>query len=230
MRPEIKPAGLERTKQQTAPPRPLPATKQVNFDPGEDRYIRGINRRKARQLIDRFGFTKHDCEDIEQDLFVHVLKRLPHFRPERAHRNKFITAVVERKVANILRNKRAAKRDHRRIRSLNVRIELTGEGAAELADMTSQRDVDARLQRESRAETDLAQLKMDLQDAIATLPEELQMLAGLCMTHTMSEIARMTGVPRTTLNGRMQSIRKRFEKTSLRDYLDVKSSTWARTG
>ena len=36
---------------------------------------------------------------------------------------------------------------------------------------------------------------------------------------TMPEIARVMGVPRTTLHEWMHRIRQRFEKTGLRDYL-----------
>jgi hypothetical protein len=104
-------------------------------DPSKDRFIRGIIKRKVGQLIGREGFTQQDRESLEQDLLARVLDSLSKFDPEVGHRNKFVTAVVERYVANILRDKTADKRDHCRIRSLNVRINVGEEGPTELSEL-----------------------------------------------------------------------------------------------
>jgi RNA polymerase sigma-70 factor, ECF subfamily len=190
-----------------------------DFNEKIDRFTRGIVRRKISQLIGRAGFTTQDREDLEQEIFARILQSLPLFNPDQAHRNKFITTVVERYVANILRNKQAEKRDHRRISSLNVMIEITDEGPTELAQTIGERELDARLGRERIREDELTQLAIDLADVIATLPECWRTLLELRKSQTMPEIARAMGVPRTTLNAWMQHIRQRFERAGLRDYL-----------
>ena len=192
---------------------------QAKFDPSDDRFIRGIIKRKVNQLIGRAGFTQQDRESLEQELFARVLQSLPRFNPEVAHRNKFITTVVERYVANILRNKKAEKRDHRRVTSLNVMIEITDEGPAELAQTIGDRELDARLGRERRSEVELTQLAIDVAGAMATLPGAWRTLLELRKSRTMPEIAATMGVPRTTLNDWMRRIRQRFEQAGLRDYL-----------
>jgi len=63
------------------------------------------------------------------------------------------------------------------------------------------------------------QLAIDLADVIATLPESWQTLLELRKTQSMAEIANEMGVPRTTLNAWMRSIRNRLENTDIRDYL-----------
>jgi len=193
---------------------------KATFDPSDDRFTRGIIRRKVRQLIGRAGFTQQDREDLEQDLFVRVLQSLPRFNPDVAHRNKFITTVVERYVANILRNKRAEKRDHRGVVSLNVMIEITEEGPTELAQTIGDRELDVRFGRDCRSEEELTQLTIDLADVIATLPEYWQTLLELRKTRTMRQVADKLGVPRTTLNDWMRRIRQRFEKAGMKDYLE----------
>ena len=190
-----------------------------NFNEKFDRFTRGIIRRKVKQLIGRAGFTQQDREDLEQDLFVRVLQSLPRFNPDVAHRNKFITTVVERYVANILRNKRADKRDHRRICSLNVTIEVAEEGPAELADTIGDRELDARLGRQRCSDEEMSGLAMDLAEFIAGLPEDWQTLLELRKSRTMQQVADEMGVPRTTLNDWMRRIRQRCEDTGLRDYL-----------
>ena len=104
-------------------------------DPSQDRFIRGIIKRKVGQLMGRAGFTLQDRESLEQDLLARVIDSLSKFDPEVGHRNKFVTAVVERYVANIQRDKSADKRDHCRIRSLNVRIDAGEEGPTELSEL-----------------------------------------------------------------------------------------------
>ncbi len=189
------------------------------FDSKFDRFTCGIIRRKVKQLIGRAGFTRQDVQDLEQDFYLKVLQSLSRFRPTQGHRNKFITAVVERYVANVLRNKQAEKRDHRRISSLNVTIELTDDGPVELAQTIGSRELDARLGRARRSDEELVQLAIDLAELTATLPETWQVLLQHRRSHSLAEVARMLGVPRTTLNEWMRHIRQRFEKADLRDYL-----------
>ena len=193
---------------------------KANFDPSDDRFIRGIIRRKVNQLIGRAGFTRQDGEDLEQELLARVSQSLPKFDAAKAHRNKFITTVVERYVANILRNKRAPKRDCRGTGSLNVTIEITDEGPTELAQTIGDRELDARIGRQRRTEEELAQLALDLSDMIATLPDSWCTLLELRKTRTVQQVADEMGVPRTTLNDWMRRIRQRFENSGLQDYLD----------
>ena len=193
---------------------------KINFNPSDDRFTRGIIRRKVKQLIGCAGFTKQDREDLEQDLILRVLQSMPRFNPAQAHHKTFITTVVERYVADILRNKRAEKRDHRRISSLNVTIKITGEGPTELSQTIGARELDARLGRDRRSDEELLELAIDETDVLATLPESWQLLLKLRKTQTMSELAREMGVPRTTLNDWMRRIRQRFENAGMRDYLE----------
>ena len=192
---------------------------KAKFNPSGDCFISGIIRRKVNQLIGRTGFTRQDREDLEQDLLARVLQSLPRFNPDVAHSNKFITYVVERHVANILRDKQAAKRDHRRISSLNVMITVTDEGPTELVQTIGDREQDARIGRDRRSKWELVQLAIDMADTIASLPESWQTLLEMRKTRTMQEVADKMGVPRTTLNERVRHIRQRFEQAGMREYL-----------
>ncbi len=190
-----------------------------NLNQKIDRFTRGIVRRKVSQIIGRVGFTNQDRSDLEHELILRVLQSLPSFDPGQAHRNVFTTTVVERFVANILRDKQASKRDHRRISSLNVMINITNEGPTELAQTIGQRELDARRNVRPRSDEDLSQLARDLADIIATLPADLRDLAERLKSQTVSEIARDKGVPRTTVNHWVHRLRQRFEQARLRDYL-----------
>ena len=188
-------------------------------DPEVDKFTARLVKRKARQLVGRAGFVSSDREDIEQDLSLKLTKQLSAFDPRKGSLMSFITTVVERHAATLIRNKNAEKRDHRRICSLNVTIEVTDEGPTELVQTIGDRELDARLGRRRRSECELVQLALDLASVMATLPHDWQTLLERRKTQTMADIARELGVPRTTLNEWMRRIRKRFEKAGLNEYL-----------
>ena len=190
----------------------VPAPQLGNFE-----Y--GIVKRKVRQIIGRAGYTAQDREDLEQELLTRLVQSLKSFDPNHAHRKCFVTAVVERDVANILRDKKAEKRDHRRIGSLHVMIEVTEDGPTELAGTIGEREHNARRCRQPRSEDDLAQLASDLANVVAALPDELRDLAERLKTQSISEIAREVGIPRTTVNDSVRRLRQRFEHAGLREYL-----------
>ena len=182
---------------------------KANFCPSDDRFIRGIIRRKIKQLIGRAGFTRDDCDDLEQEMLARVLQSLPQFDPNRAHRNRFVTTVVERYVANILRNKRAEKRDFRRICSIDHIATLDGKRSTEVMDHC----------RVVRDQEELTQLAIDVADLLAELPDHLRSLAERLKMNSISAIARETAVPRTTLYGQIHRLRQVFESKGLSEYL-----------
>jgi len=184
-----------------------------------DKFTKDLIRRKARQLIGKAGFTKTDREDIQQQLYQHLIRRAKFFDPEKAHWNVFATTLIERFVADILRRKRAAKRDHQRVVSLSTVIADGEEGPVKLGDTISRRENDARLGRSLRGEHELAQLKIDVTETIASLPPEMREVAEALQRHSIAEVARRKGIPRTTLNDVVQRIRERFEDAGLRAYL-----------
>lgn len=183
------------------------------------RFEYGIVKRKVKQIIGRAGYTRQDKEDLEQELLTRLLQGLKSFDPDVAHRKSFVTAIVERSVASIIRDAEAQKRDHRRIGSLQLLVEVTEEGPTELAETISDREYNGRRCRDPRSDEDLAQLVTDLADVIDSLPDELRDLAERMKTQSISAIAREIGVPRTTLNDTVRRLRQRFEAAGLRDYV-----------
>ncbi len=185
------------------------------FDP----FTRGLIRRKVQQLIGKAGFTARDREDLEQQFYLRVLQALRSYDPAVAHERVFLTAVVDRQGANLLRDKQAAKRNQRRVVSLNVTVYVEGEGPTELAQMIGRRELDARLGLETRSEQELLERALDVAAVIASLPEPLRELAERRKSQTMQQIADAIGIPRTTLNERIRELRQPFERAGLKDYL-----------
>lgn len=182
-------------------------------------FEHGIIKRKVRQMIGRASFRHQDREDLEQELLLRLLQALESFDPVMGHRKCFVTAVVERSVCNILRDARAKKRDGRGVCSLQSLLDGANEEINFLGQTISQREYDARRKRQPRCDMDLAQLVIDVQSVLDELSDEARELANRLKKDSKSQIARETGVPRTTLCDAARRIRKQFEDASLRDYL-----------
>ena len=72
---------------------------------------------------------------------------------------------------------------------------------------------------EQRAQLIFRLRKATVNDVLAQLPPELRQLADLLQDSPMAEAARILGVARTTLYGRVRKLRQRFEEKGLRHYL-----------
>lgn len=80
------------------------------MQPSNDRYAAHLIRFKAWVLSRRRAFAGDDQEDIEHDLWLDLLERLPKYAPEKATLNTFIALVVERRVATLIRDRSTEKR------------------------------------------------------------------------------------------------------------------------
>ena len=190
-----------------------------NHDIALDRYTQGIIRCKAKQLIGLAGFTEQDVPSIEQTLMVHVLQRLKSFDAAVGHRKSFVTAVVERYVASLLRDARAQKRGPSSIQSLNMQVVVPGEGPTELGGMIDEENAGRRRGVYRRSSEELYQMAEDMASVIATLPAPWQQMLKLRREHDMGQVAEIMGIARSTLNDWMSKVAERFEEAGLREYL-----------
>ena len=138
---------------------------------GIDEYAAKLIRYKARQLARRADFSESDQEDLEQEMVLDLLRRLPRYDPRRAQRNTLIARVVEHKIATLIDYRRAAKRDSwREGPSLNRDI-TDGEGHTTDAIQTV--DQNAYLRRLGiafRPQREQVDLHLELEDALRRLP------------------------------------------------------------
>jgi len=187
---------------------------------GIDDYAVRIIRYKARQLVGRVGFTESDRQDLEQEMVLDLLRRLPKFNPDRARLNTFIARVVEHKIATIIESQKAGMRDYRLCScSLNDRFENEEGGSVERVDTINQDDYLQRTGRLSRPAAELCDLSFDVSKAIEKLPPELRELCVRFKTNTVTEISRDTGIPRGTIYESIKKLRAIFEDAGLKDYL-----------
>ncbi len=183
-----------------------------------DDYAVRIIKHKARQLVGRYGLTFFDREDLEQELMVDLLQRMRHFNPTKAKKTTFIARIVERHISTLLEARHARCRDWRLCRvSLNTPYENDrGDTPRELIDRVDSQGNLGNCEQETRQEA-ISNLHMDIERVLDTLPEDLRDLCERLRESNMAEIARETGVARTTLYDKLTRIREVFRKAGLDD-------------
>ena len=191
-----------------------------NQHDGIDPYAAGLIRFKARQLVGKAGFTASDREDLEQEMILDLLRRLPKYDPKRAQLNTFIARVVEHRVATLIQAQKAGIRDYRRCRcSLNDCFEDEDGRLVERAETFDQEDYLLRTGTQSRSSEELNRLTIDVVAILEGLPHELRNLCRRLKAETVTEISRDTGVPRGTIYESIKKLREIFEDAGLKDYL-----------
>lgn len=187
---------------------------------GIDEYAVHLIRYKARQLVGRAGFTDSDTDDLEQELMLDLLRRLPKFNPDRARRTTFIARVVKHKIASIIKWQTAGLRDYRLCTcSLNDRFQDEEGGSIERMETMDQEDYLRRTGRLSRPADELCALSIDLQRAISLLPPGLRRLCRRLQRETVTEISRDTGISRSTVYESIKKLRAILNEAGLKDYL-----------
>ena len=179
--------------------------KSCNRYTGIDPYLVSQVRYRARKLSRHALMRSVEIEDIEQELMLDVLARKASYDPDRAQWSTFVDRVLSNKCATMISAELAKKRGGGRgCLSLDGLLSEPQCGLPEPVD-------------EATLDPASVEIRIDLDRHVADLPASLTgLLGGLC-ENTMTEIARASGVPKTTLYDRLADLRARLQP--LQDYL-----------
>ena len=186
---------------------------------GIDQYAVRTIRHKAKRLVGQAGFTESDRQDLEQEMIMDLLHRLPKYDPNLSQRNTFIARVVEHKAYTIMETRKAGLRDYRLCNcSLNDQMEDEEGGSVERMETIDQEDYLRRTGRLSRPLSEIRNLALDIRKALDSLPPELRELCHRLQTDTVLEISREKGIPRGRIYEFLKELREIFEDAGLRKY------------
>lgn len=181
-------------------------------------YARTLIRVKARQLVRRPGFSRSDQDDIEQDLFLHVLNKVHQFDPTRSSLNTFVDRVVNSAAAMLVRERGRNKRSPREgieIRSLEMKIEQPEGPPVPVWASISIADVQRRTGGASLSDAELYELVEGVTSAIAGLPPERQQVCRSLSERNRSETERELRLSRRSMKSAMDRIRHHFTRAGL---------------
>jgi RNA polymerase sigma-70 factor (ECF subfamily) len=166
-------------------------------------------RRKARSLIGKYGFTKSDQEDLEQEITLHVLERAAKLEREADCRRAYLTTLVEHCVANLIRHQCAQKRWHSGTISLNSNVRGPDGHWQELENLIDEEQRLVHRGCKTLCESEKAQLELEVDEIVERLPPALQEASERLMEgESLRNIAEDLGISRTTLR---QALRQHFE-------------------
>jgi len=187
-------------------------------------------RRKAKQLLGRAGFTRSDRPDLEQEMKLRVWQRFAQFDSRKAHWNAFVTTVVERHVATILQTARRIKRlEGETLTSLSELVEDCDNELAELDDTISPEHKEPLTGRYVATSGELCDLKLDVAEVMANLPDDLRELCELLKFHNVKDAAREMGIPRTTASSMVSRLRQIFVDAGFEESFPESSSRGGET-
>lgn len=135
-----------------------------------------------------------DREDVVQDLLLEVTAQWPGFDAARGTCEQYVEVVIKGKVAKILRDRRRQKRDPAREEPLNPSEHdrpAPGNSAA---------DADRRL---------------DVEGLLALLPPDLRAQCEQLRRDTVSQVARESGMPRSSLDDALSRVRELYRRDEL---------------
>ena len=187
---------------------------------GIDEYAAKLIRYKARQLARRSDFSESDQEDLEQEMVLDLLRRLPRYDQRRAQRNTFIARIVEHKIATLIDYRRAAKRDCRR-EGLSLNREFD-DGEGNTTDSLQTVDQEAYLRRLGiafRPQRDQVDLRLDLESALQRLPADLRSLCELLRSKSVREISQTVGIPRPSIYDAIKRVKARLVEEGFQEIL-----------
>ncbi len=185
-------------------------------------YAKTTIKLSARKLIGKCGITAADLEDIESEMMLDVLQRLPKHNQRRWSYKTFIPRIVKNKSHHILRSRCTEKECYfRYAQSMDVQYEIeTEEGNTFLTlhDIISAKSL--------RGGGDLTgcqsdDLRIDLASVISNLSDIQQQCCHAIMNEEqVSKIAKEHNMPRSTFYKRVIiPIRQAFKEAGLEEYL-----------
>jgi DNA-directed RNA polymerase specialized sigma24 family protein len=180
-----------------------------------DPLTRKLIHSKVDRLVARCPFARPMREDLEEDLRSLVHLRTQNTRPQPGKERAFLGKLIDCCLIDFLRRACAAKRDYRHLTSLHRLVREEGGRQVELGETLPADAHERRLRKESLSEQEQLDLSSDVAEVLRGLPPGLRELAEQLLSLKPAEIVRLTGVPRSTLQGRIRKLRQIFENANL---------------
>lgn len=169
--------------------------------------------RRAKRLVRRSKRSVVEQDDLEQELKLQLLASTSSFDPNRGNWEAYATVVVMHAGSTAIRNQHALKRDDRTTASLVIK------------EAQSMEPRDKRLEHDRISDEEHVNLRADIESLTKDLPHQWQVMLSLRSAHSMNQVAIEMGVARSTLNGWMKKIRRRFESAGMQKYFEKTSAS-----
>lgn len=185
-------------------------------------WEREMAAKKAGRLVGKLGITREDAKDIEQDLLIQILVKRRRYNPHHESnlsRQKFMSYVLDKAIANTLQARKQDKRAvHINPRSLDEDILQEDGDVLRFGDLLDDEHSLSRMGRPSRPTEE--EMRIDVERVLSILsPSEIEIVSLIMRGYKPSEIGRMLGKARATLDRQIAKMRMILYDAGLKDYL-----------
>ena len=153
---------------------------------------------RVRQLRFQFDLSDEDQEDLRNDMVVELLSAFKRFDPDKSKRETFINRVLDRFVLYVTRQRCTQQR-----RASDSPIGFDDVSAGFQPTINDPR-------RGESNEQDLRELRLDLPEVIAKLPDDLQQVCEVLARKSGRAAAKELGISKSSLYRAVADIRKHF--------------------
>ncbi|MBI9017338.1 MAG: hypothetical protein JEZ07_08780 [Phycisphaerae bacterium] len=188
-----------------------------------DSYIKTTIEITARKLIGKCGITRDDLEDIQSEMMLDVIRRIPKHDNLRWSIKTFIPHIVNRKAFQILRHQRCSKT---RIQQLSQSMDAPRGSEyckfnISFHDIITEDAVKSSRGNSTRSDIDHVDLRHDIQIAIRQLsPFHQQCCYEIMNSQSIAEVSQKFSMVRGTFYARViKPIREVFTEADLKEYL-----------
>ncbi len=177
-------------------------------------YAKACVRVKARQLSQRSEFRRSDEDDLQQTLWLTLLREARRFDPQRASANTFVDRVVNTAAGMIVRHpyrqKRAAGR--KALSLERTKLATGGEVKKPLTHLISDADLSRRTGVTRSDETACHDDAKAFIHAADAMPDDVRDVCRHVMGGSISSAARELGMSRRQIREALQAARPYFER------------------
>ncbi len=111
----------------------------------DDNFVRSVINRQVGKLIAKSDFTQQDRSDLVQEVYVRATKSLRLYDPSVGHLYPYVCTVVQRHLANVVRDRSVSKRATAGRVSLSKSVRSDDGGPVEMSQTLHHQDQDRRL-------------------------------------------------------------------------------------
>ena len=176
----------------------------------------------ARKLIGKCGITEADLEDIESEMMLDVLKRLPKHDQHRWSYKTFIPRIVKNKSCHIMRNRCTGKEFFfRGAQSMDAPLKLDVQTRSQPLTLHDIVSSDSLYGICKLSDYEHSELRSDLAFVISNLSNTQRLCCQAIMKgEPIFKIAQAHGIPQSTFYKHVIiPIREAFKDAGLQEYL-----------
>lgn len=173
---------------------------------------------RAKRLVEHGRFRAEELDDLIQEMTLAWLRHRASFDPLRAELRAFANRVTRNCITRLVRHRNRVKRGQGdRILSLDRPLRGKRDDMPTLGEMITDDNIPTRPSTAHQEE--LRDLELDVATVMATLPASLRELCEMLQLYSVNELARRSGVPRSTIYDSINKLRRHFVAAGMDEYV-----------